>query len=205
MKTPRQHLLAMVEQFVRYIGFGSGATLVHYATLFGLVHTNVPVWRASVISNAIGAGLYYVISRRAVFQTARGHVNAMIRFALVAVMAVGCNAAIMAVALRVGLYYLVAQMCASALSATLAFLAHRYWTFRDGVALSTTLPSSPISALSDPLALPFTANCRLPGRLIARVPAASPSAVRTLRETAARLALKAVRGESLPNVVNGVV
>ncbi|MFX8110577.1 GtrA family protein, partial [Acinetobacter baumannii] len=72
MKTPRQHLLAMVEQFVRYVGFGSGATLVHYATLFGLVHANVPVWRASVISNAIGAGLYYVISRRAVFQTARG-------------------------------------------------------------------------------------------------------------------------------------
>jgi len=28
--------------------------------------------------------------------------------------------------------------------------------------------------------------------------------VKTLRETAARLALKAVRGEPLPNVVNGV-
>lgn len=35
MKTPRQHLLAMAQQFVRYVGFGSGATLVHYATLFG--------------------------------------------------------------------------------------------------------------------------------------------------------------------------
>ncbi|CAJ0886522.1 hypothetical protein R20233_03161 [Ralstonia sp. LMG 32965] len=151
MNTPRQHPLAMVEQFVRYVGFGSGATLVHYASLFALVHADVPAWRASVISNAIGAGLYYVISRRAVFQTRRGHVNAMVRFAVVAVMAVACNAAIMAVALRLGLYYLVAQMCASALSATLAFLAHRYWTFRDDAMVSTTLPSSPISALSDPL------------------------------------------------------
>jgi len=32
----------------------------------------------------------------------------------------------------------------------------------------------------------------------------SPKAVRTLRETAARLAVTAVRGEELPNVVNGV-
>lgn len=151
MKTPRQPLLAMVEQFVRYIGFGSGATLVHYASLFALVHADVPAWRASVFSNTIGAGLYYVISRRAVFQTSLDHVNAMIRFAVVAVMAVGCNAAIMAVALRLGLYYLVAQMCASALSATLAFLAHRYWTFRDDAVVSTTLPSSPMTALSDPL------------------------------------------------------
>ena len=151
MNTPRQHPLAMVEQFVRYVGFGSGATLVHYASLFALVHADVPAWRASVISNTIGAGLYYVISRRAVFQTHRGHVTAMVRFAVVAVMAVACNAAIMAVALRSGLYYLVAQMCASALSATLAFLAHRYWTFRDDAMVSTTLPSSPISALSDPL------------------------------------------------------
>jgi phosphoglycerate dehydrogenase-like enzyme len=32
----------------------------------------------------------------------------------------------------------------------------------------------------------------------------SPKAVRTLRETAARLACMALAGEKLPNVVNGV-
>lgn len=40
--------------------------------------------------------------------------------------------------------------------------------------------------------------------LAAHIASVSPPAVRTLRETAARLALMAVRGESLPNVVNGV-
>ena len=154
MKTLRQQLRALVEQFVRYVGFGSGATLVHYTALFGLVHAHVPAWRASVASNTIGAVLYYVISRRTVFhQATRSHVNAMTRFAAVAVMAVACNAAIMAVALRLGLYYLVAQLSASALSATLAFLAHRYWTFDDGGASSVAQTSSPlsvpISALSD--------------------------------------------------------
>ena len=40
--------------------------------------------------------------------------------------------------------------------------------------------------------------------LAAHIASASPPAVRTLRETAARIALRAVRGETLPNVVNGV-
>jgi D-3-phosphoglycerate dehydrogenase len=40
--------------------------------------------------------------------------------------------------------------------------------------------------------------------LAAHIASASPSAVKTLRETAARIALMAVRGEPLPNVVNGV-
>jgi phosphoglycerate dehydrogenase-like enzyme len=38
----------------------------------------------------------------------------------------------------------------------------------------------------------------------AHIASASVKAVRTLRETAARLAARAVRGEPLPNVVNGV-
>ena len=36
------------------------------------------------------------------------------------------------------------------------------------------------------------------------IASASPKAVRQLRETAARIALAALRGEKLPNVVNGV-
>jgi D-3-phosphoglycerate dehydrogenase len=40
--------------------------------------------------------------------------------------------------------------------------------------------------------------------LASHIASASPPAVKTLRETAARIALQAVRGEALPNVVNGV-
>jgi D-3-phosphoglycerate dehydrogenase len=40
--------------------------------------------------------------------------------------------------------------------------------------------------------------------LAAHIASVSPPAVKTLRETAARIALMAVRGEPLPNVVNGV-
>jgi len=40
--------------------------------------------------------------------------------------------------------------------------------------------------------------------LAAHIASASPPAVKTLRETAARIALQAVRGEPLPNIVNSV-
>ena len=40
--------------------------------------------------------------------------------------------------------------------------------------------------------------------LAPHIASASPAAVNTLRQTAAGLALKAVRGEPLPNIVNGV-
>lgn len=40
--------------------------------------------------------------------------------------------------------------------------------------------------------------------LASHIASVSPSAVKTLRETAARIALHAIRGEPLPNVVNGV-
>jgi lactate dehydrogenase-like 2-hydroxyacid dehydrogenase len=40
--------------------------------------------------------------------------------------------------------------------------------------------------------------------LAAHIASASPVSMRKLRETAARIALMAVRGEPLPNIVNGV-
>ena len=46
---------------------------------------------------------------------------------------------------------------------------------------------------------------RMPNVILsAHIASASPTAVRTLRETAISIALQAVRGERLPNVVNGV-
>jgi D-3-phosphoglycerate dehydrogenase / 2-oxoglutarate reductase len=36
------------------------------------------------------------------------------------------------------------------------------------------------------------------------IASASPTAVGTLRETATRIAVMALRGEALPNIVNGV-
>lgn len=78
-------------------------------------------------------------------------------------------------------------------------------------ALVAALQSGQLSAAAidvcDPEPIPADSPLRqLPNVIVAsHVASASVKAVRTLRETAAGLAAKALRGEKLPNVVNGVV
>jgi len=77
-------------------------------------------------------------------------------------------------------------------------------------ALVSALNSGQLSAAAidvcDPEPIPADSQLRqLPNVIVAsHVASASVKAVRTLRETAAGLAAKVLRGEKLPNVVNGV-
>jgi len=125
----------MAEQFARYVVMGGGATLAHYVVVFRLVQMGVSPWRASVVGSVIGATRNHVISRQAVFNSTRGHIGAMLRFGEVAFLALGCNATIMAVGLARGLYCLIAQVFASAITAIFNCLVHRHWTFRDAAAV----------------------------------------------------------------------
>lgn len=78
----------------------------------------------------------------------------------------------------------------------------------DTAALVAALQSEQISAAAidvcDPEPIPADSPLRsLPNVILAsHIASASPKAVRTLRETAARIAVAAIRGEPLPNVVN---
>lgn len=80
----------------------------------------------------------------------------------------------------------------------------------DTAALVAALQSGHVAAAAldvcDPEPIPADSLLRaLPNVVVSsHVASASPKAVRTLRETAARIAVQAVRGEPLPNVVNGV-
>jgi D-3-phosphoglycerate dehydrogenase len=78
----------------------------------------------------------------------------------------------------------------------------------DTAALVAALESGHLSAAAidvcDPEPIPADSPLRSMPNVIAasHIASASPKAVRTLRETAARIAAMALRGESLPNVVN---
>ena len=80
----------------------------------------------------------------------------------------------------------------------------------DTPALTAALESGHVSAAAldvfDPEPIPADHPVlKMPNVILApHIASASPAAVKKLRETAARLALKAVRGEPLPNIVNGV-
>ncbi|MBX3443457.1 MAG: C-terminal binding protein [Planctomyces sp.] len=80
----------------------------------------------------------------------------------------------------------------------------------DTAALAAALESGQLSAAAidvcDPEPIPEDSPLRTLPNVIAasHIASASPKAVRTLRETAARIAGMALRGERLPNIVNGV-
>lgn len=80
----------------------------------------------------------------------------------------------------------------------------------DAEALVAALASGKLGGAAldvfDPEPIPADHPIRRMGNVIlaAHIASASPTAVRTLRETAISIALKAVRGERLPNIVNGV-
>lgn len=80
----------------------------------------------------------------------------------------------------------------------------------DTAALVAALQSEQIASAAldvcHPEPIPVDSPLRsLPNVIVAsHIASASPKAVRTLRETAAKLAVMALRGEPLPNVVNGV-
>jgi phosphoglycerate dehydrogenase-like enzyme len=80
----------------------------------------------------------------------------------------------------------------------------------DTPALVAALESGKIAAATldvcDPEPIPADSPLRrLPNVVAAaHIASVSPNSVRTLRETVARIAVAALRGEPLPNVVNGV-
>lgn len=80
----------------------------------------------------------------------------------------------------------------------------------DSAAVTTALQSGHLAGAAfdvfDPEPIPADHPIRkMPNVVLAaHIASASPPAVKTLRETAARIALQAVRGETLTNVVNGV-
>lgn len=120
-----------MRQLMRYVSVGAVATVAHYATLIACVEgAHWPAWLASGYGAAIGAQFAYLGNRWYTFAYRAGIGASWLRFQALALAGALLGMAIVAVGVRVGIYYVLAQMVATAVVMLLTFVLNRAWTFR---------------------------------------------------------------------------
>jgi putative flippase GtrA len=118
-------------RFIRYTAVGAIATAAHYLLLVLCVEfAHWPAFVGSGIGAVVGAQLAYAGNRWLTFAH-RGDMRASWpRFQATALLGALLGMAIVALGVRIGLHYLIAQVVATLTSLVLTFAINRAWTFR---------------------------------------------------------------------------
>ena len=119
------------KQFVVFTIMGGIATAVHYLLLIALVEgPNVAPVPASIAGYVAGAITGYLLNYYITFRSRKCHFEAFAKFALVAILGLGINTAIMAIGTGwLAVHYILSQMLATGLTLVWNFIANRLWTF----------------------------------------------------------------------------
>lgn len=119
-----------MRRLLRYGGVGVLATAAHYAVLVGGVErAGWPAWVGSGVGAVVGAQVAFAGNRWFTFAH-RGQLwPAWWRFQATAIAGALLGMAVVAIGVKVGAYYLLAQVLASGLGLLLTFAINRHWTF----------------------------------------------------------------------------
>jgi putative flippase GtrA len=137
-QSPATIRIAIARQFLAFATVGACGTVTHYATLIAGVSLGTDPLVASALGWTFGAVVNYSLNYRFTFRSGLSHREAAPRFAVVAATGLVLNTLLMAVGLRLGLYYLVAQVVATGLVLCCNFLLSRVWAFRERPRGATT-------------------------------------------------------------------
>ena len=120
-----------MRHFFRYTAVGAFATAVHYLVLVAWVEgLSEPAYLGSGIGAVVGAQVAYAGNRWFTFAH-RGAITASWpRFQLTALLGALLGMGVVALGVRLGVHYLLAQVAATGLSLLLTFAINRAWTFR---------------------------------------------------------------------------
>ena len=123
----------VLARFARFSAVGAIGTAAHYATLVLLVRRfHVDPVGGSAVGFVVGALVNYALNYRFTFGSNKRHTEAMTKFFTVALVGLGVNALTMAAMVKLfGLYYLLAQILATAAVLLWNFAANHSWTFRE--------------------------------------------------------------------------
>jgi len=120
---------------IRSLGFSSVGvigTTGHYLLLIVLVEAlNVNPIVAATAGFIFGACINYALSYYFVFKSSQPHLQASVRFFVVAIVGAGLNGLLMDFSFQgLGLHYFTSQVIATVLVYILNLIVHQFWTFR---------------------------------------------------------------------------
>jgi putative flippase GtrA len=119
-----------MRHFIRYATVGAIATAAHYLVLVaGVEGLHWPAFVGSGVGAVVGAQVAYAGNRWFTFAH-RGAVSASWpRFQATALLGALLGMAVVALGVRLGVHYVLAQVAATLLSLVLTFAINRVWTF----------------------------------------------------------------------------
>lgn len=124
-------MLELLRQFVSFAGVGSVSALGHFGTLILLVQGfGMAAVPASAAGALVGAWINYALNYRYTFRSAKTHREALLKFAVVAVVGLLLNTLFMWLGVDIfAMHYLLSQVATTGLVFIWSFVANRYWTF----------------------------------------------------------------------------
>jgi putative flippase GtrA len=123
--------LSTARHLSRYTLVGAFATAVHYLVLVaGVEGAGWPAWLGSGAGAVVGAQVAYAGNRWFTFAHRGGIGASWPRFMATALLGALLGMAIVALGVRLGVHYLLAQVIATLSGLLLTFAINRAWTFR---------------------------------------------------------------------------
>lgn len=120
----------MGSRFLQYAAVGAVATAAHYAILVGLVEAGLLApQRAAALGAWVGAQVAFAGNAAFTFRGAGATVGAWLRFQITAVVGAMLSFALVALGVRIGVHYLLAQIVATLINLGVTFEINRRWSF----------------------------------------------------------------------------
>jgi putative flippase GtrA len=120
-----------MRHFIRYTAVGAIATALHYLLLIACVEWGRwPAYIASGFGAVVGAQVAYAGNRWFTFAHTGALRASWPRFQATALIGALIGMAVVALGVRLGVHYVLAQIAATLLSLVLTFAINRVWTFR---------------------------------------------------------------------------
>ncbi len=115
---------------------GAGGTALQYAILFISTSAGIfPPVLASCLGAIAGAALNYFLNYYFTFRSAQNHLRVAPRFLIVALAGLSVNWLVMTVVVKqLAIYYILAQLAATAFVLVLTFSLNSLWSFKDKAA-----------------------------------------------------------------------